>query len=64
MDYKINVREESFGGTVSIVETGKRAYVNKEELKKILKEKIDKANELLNNFNRKKNENMEEQVRD
>lgn len=34
MNYKINIREEVFGGTVSIVETGKRAYVNSEELKK------------------------------
>ena len=39
MKYNINIREEVFGATVSIVETGKREYVNKEELKKILEEK-------------------------
>lgn len=39
MKYNVNIREEIFGATVSIVETGKREYVNKEELKKILEEK-------------------------
>ena len=39
MKYNINIREEVFGATVSIVETGKREYVNKEELEKILEEK-------------------------
>ncbi len=39
MKYNINIREEVFGATVSIVETGKREYVNKEELEKILEKK-------------------------
>lgn len=40
MSYDINIREEIFGATVSFVKNGKREYVNKEELQKILKEKI------------------------
>lgn len=38
--YNVNIREELFGATVSVVETGIREYVNKEELDKIKKEKI------------------------
>lgn len=38
--YNVNLREEIFGATVSVVETGKREYVNKEELEKIKKENI------------------------
>lgn len=38
--YNVNIREEIFGATVSVVETGKREYVSKEELKRILDNKI------------------------
>ena len=38
--YNVNIREELFGATVSVVETGKREYVNKEELEKIKKENV------------------------
>lgn len=36
--YNINIREEVFGATVSVVETGKREYISKEELE-IIKSK-------------------------
>ncbi len=36
MKYNINIREEYFGATVSVVNTGKREYVNQNELKEIL----------------------------
>ena len=36
MNYNINIREEIFGATVSFVKSGKREYVNKDELQKIL----------------------------
>lgn len=36
MNYDINIREEVFGGTLCKVETGKRVYITKEELKSIL----------------------------
>lgn len=38
--YNVNIREELFGATVSVVETGKREYVSKEELEKIKNDKI------------------------
>lgn len=38
--YNDNIREELFGATVSVVETGKREYVSKEELEKIKNDKI------------------------
>lgn len=34
--YNINIREEIFGGTLFNLETGKREYINKKELKNIL----------------------------
>jgi MoaA/NifB/PqqE/SkfB family radical SAM enzyme len=34
--YIVNIREESFGGTLFNLKTGKRYYINKEELKNIL----------------------------
>lgn len=40
MKYNINIREEIFGATVSFVMTGKRLYVSKEELNKILVKKV------------------------
>lgn len=36
--YKVNIREEVFGGTFFNLKTGKRDYINKEELDKILKD--------------------------
>ena len=36
--YSINLREEIFGGTLFDLETGKREYVNKEELRHIIEE--------------------------
>lgn len=36
--YKVNIREEVFGGTFFNLKTGKREYINKEELDKILKD--------------------------
>ena len=40
MNYTINIRQEIFGATVSIVETGKREYINKRELQNILTNNI------------------------
>ncbi len=36
MEYNINIREESFGGTLLNLENGKRSYINSQELKEIL----------------------------
>lgn len=51
MNYNINIREEIFGATVSFVKSGKREYVNKNELQKILDNKIfpDDMKKYLNN---------------
>lgn len=38
--YNINVRQESFGGTVINLETGKRTFINNEELSELLENNI------------------------
>ena len=40
MNYDINIREETFGGTLMDVKTGKRVYITKKELKNILNNNI------------------------
>lgn len=40
MNYDINIREETFGGTLMDVKTGKRVYITKKELKNILNKNI------------------------
>ena len=40
MNYDVNIREETFGGTLMDVKTGKRVYITKKELKNILNNNI------------------------
>lgn len=40
MNYDINIREEVFGGTLCDVKTGKRVYITKKELRRIINKKI------------------------
>lgn len=40
MNYDVNIREETFGGTLMDVKTGKRVYITKKELKNILNKNI------------------------
>jgi MoaA/NifB/PqqE/SkfB family radical SAM enzyme len=52
MEY--NIREEVFGGTLINLENGKRTYVNKQELKKILEEN-EFPSDIPTNINQKNN---------
>ena len=36
MNYNLNMREEIFGATLNNIETGKREYITKEEMKNII----------------------------
>lgn len=55
MSYNVNIREEIFGGTVYNLETGKRDYVTKEELKNILENNLFPSDSVVNTLKKKYN---------
>ena len=55
MEYNINIREESFGGTLLNFENGKRSYINSQELKEILENDKLPRDLISENVNKKNN---------
>lgn len=55
MEYNINIREESFGGTILNLLTGKREYVTKEELERILQKDTFPKDSIVNTIKKKHN---------
>lgn len=55
MKYNINIREESFGGTLFNFENGKRSYINSQELEEILEKDHLPEDLIIENANKRNN---------